>query len=291
LTGRWRTDPEESQKTLANQALAAARRRPAQLLLTYPLRHSARHDEAITMRSLLTQLSAVAALCLPLASQAFVLGPTSPGKWGPPAMGTGATVSYSFMGDGVSCAQEFVGCTNTSFATLFSGLPGWQTEVQDAFSAWSAVANITFIQVADDGAAFNAPTSSGDIRLGAHVFNGPGGVLAHGYYPPVNGGSAAGDIHFDVAEAWKIGFGGAGFDLFQVLAHEIGHAIGLDHTGVAGSLMNPFYTEAFAGAQADDIAGARFIYGRAVQHNVPEPAGLFLFGLALTAALAARRRA
>jgi hypothetical protein len=152
---------------------------------------------------------------------------------------------------------------------------GWEAAVTAAFAAWSAVADLTFVQVADDGAAFNAATTSGDIRIGGHVFDGPSGTLAHGFYPPVNGGSAAGDIHFDIAELWKVGFGGAGFDIFQVMAHELGHALGLDHTGVPNSLMNPFYTEAFSGPQADDIAGMQFIYGEAV---VPLPAALPLLG-------------
>lgn len=245
------------------------------------------------MRAILSRCALAVGLCLPLASQAYVLGPTTPGKWGPAAMGTGATVTYSFMADGVSCAAEFVGCTNTSFATLLAGVANWQTAVTQAFAAWSAVANITFQLVADDGAAFDAATTSGDIRLGSHAFDGAGGTLAHGYYPPVNSGSAAGDIHLDAGDAWKNGFGGPGFDLFQVLAHEIGHTIGLDHTAVPGSLMNPFYTEAFSGPQADDIAGARFIYGRNVQNpQLPEPgSAIALLGMGLAAVATARRTA
>ncbi len=50
-----------------------------------------------------------------------------------------------------------------------------------------------------------------------------------GNYPPDNAFSAAGDIHFDKDELWKIGFGGAGIDVFTIAAHEIGHAIGLGH--------------------------------------------------------------
>jgi hypothetical protein len=102
--------------------------------------------------------------------------------------------------------------------------------------------------------------------------------LTHGYYPPNNGASAAGDIHFDIAETWKLGFGGLGFSIFQVMAHELGHALGLEHTGVANSLMNPFYTEAFSGPQADDIAGMQYIYGRA---QVPEPTSMLLLGIGI----------
>lgn len=247
--------------------------------------------------NLIRKAAAIAVLWGALAAvpaSAFVLGPTSPGKWGSPTMGTGATVTYSFMADGTSCAGE---CSTsiTSLDTLFNSLgisdADWMGAVLAAFAAWSAVADITFVEVADLGEAFNAATQlSGDIRLGAHTFDGPGGTLAHGYFPPVNGASAAGDIHFDIAETWKVGFGGPGFDIFQVMAHEIGHAIGLDHTGVPNSLMNPFYTEAFLGLQADDIAGAQFIYG--ARQEVPEPgiAALFAVGLLGAAFGSARRR-
>jgi hypothetical protein len=239
------------------------------------------------MKRLLSLLVLVGTLSIPHVASAYTLGPTSPGKWGSPVMGTGATVTWSLTPSGTSCSQEFAGCTITSFA---DAMPvGWQSAVNAAFSMWSSVANLTFVQVPDDGSAFNTATTAGDIRLGLHAFDGVFGTLAHGYYPPVNGSTAAGDIHFDIAESWKIGLGGPGFDITQVLAHELGHALGLDHTGTPNSLMNPFYSEAFFGPQADDIAGMQFIYGRAVQ-PVPEPGALALVVLALLGLAATRRQ-
>ena len=213
-------------------------------------------------------------------ASAFVLGPTTPGKWGSATMGTGATVTYSYMADGVGCAEEFAGCTISAIDSFMGA--GATAAIDAAFDAWSAVADITFINVADQGEDFNAVSQlSGDIRLGGHLFDGAGGTLAHGFFPPANGSSAAGDIHFDIAELWKTGLGGAGFNIFQVAAHEIGHAIGLGHSNVANSLMGAFYTEAFSGLQQDDIEGAQFIYG--APNSVPEPltGALMLVGLAM----------
>lgn len=218
-----------------------------------------------------------AALFATMSASAFVLGPTAPGKWGPPAFGTGATVTYSYIADGVSCADAFLGCTISAISTFMP--MGAKAAIDAAFAAWSAVAEITFIETLDVGEAFNAVGASGDIRIGGHTFDGLGGTISHGFFPPVNSVSAAGDFHFDTAEIWKIGFGGPGFDIFQVAAHEIGHAIGLGHTLVPMSLLNPFYTEAFSGPQADDIAGAQFIYG--ASQAVPEPSVLVLVSIGL----------
>lgn len=219
-------------------------------------------------------------------SEDFVLGPTTPGKWGSPVFGEGATITWSLMATGTSCGSD---CP-TSFTHLEDFMPaGYLTAVSAAFAGWSAVADVTFLMVADDGAAWNTATTSGDIRLGGHTFDGAGGTLAHGFFPPANGATAAGDIHFDTAEAWTLGFSGPGFDIFQVLAHEIGHALGLSHTAEPASLMNPFYSESFSGPQADDIAGMQFIYGPAVS-DVPEPTTILLFGAGLLGLVTLKRK-
>ena len=209
-------------------------------------------------------------------------------KWGHSEFGTGASVTWSLAPTGTSCVVEFVGCTLTALEDFMPA--GFKTEVVKAFNAWEAVADLNFTEVLDDGTPFNSAIGSfGEIRLGGHMFDGISGILAHGFFPPPNGLSAAGDIHFDIAENWVVdGLDGnlATKDIFQITTHEIGHAIGLRHEFGTTALMNAFYSEQVSGLQPDDIAGAQALYGQ----PIPEPGTWLLFFSGLVG-LAAWRRA
>jgi Matrixin len=63
---------------------------------------------------------------------------------------------------------------------------------------------------------------------------------------------------------WKVGFDGdlQRYDLRYTFAHEIGHAIGLDHPAGAGQIMGYRYEERFRELQAGDVSGAVLLYGR-----------------------------
>ena len=88
-------------------------------------------------------------------------------------------------------------------------------------------------------------------------FDGPRGVLAHAF-PPEDG-----RVHFDEDERFTIN-GRPGTDLLELAVHEIGHAIGLAHSNVRGSIMWPFDTGYKANLRLhnDDIKGVQFLYGR-----------------------------
>jgi uncharacterized repeat protein (TIGR01451 family) len=209
----------------------------------------------------------------PPGSEAFV---THGSKWGAgsPFNGgsnqngpgiTGGTVTYSFMRDGVSHATETAG-VNTDVRTGLGVNQCVEAEIAQAFAAWSAVADIQFVQVVDNNAASDGAGATGDIRIGAHLIDGANGVLAHAFFPPPNGVSIAGDVHFDAGDHWSCSPGAGMFDIGFVALHELGHAIGLRHEPSIGdgghlAVMNPFYNPSLITLQSDDLNGAASIYG------------------------------
>ncbi len=176
----------------------------------------------------------------------------------------GGVVTYSFIANGVSHAFEQVFLPTADNNLRFSSLPTYsscfETEIVRAFAMWSAVANIQFQRVSDNGVPTNGNGASGDIRIGAHTFDGPLGILAHAFFPPPTANTAAGDLHFDRAEFWTCDT--RGFDIGIVATHEIGHSIGLQHEERGAlAIMNPFYNADLPFLTSDDIIGARSIYG------------------------------
>jgi Matrixin/Putative peptidoglycan binding domain len=125
-----------------------------------------------------------------------------------------------------------------------------RTLVQGAFARWAAVTPLTFTEVTS-GEDITIRFVTGDHGDG-NPFDGPGNVLAHAWYPA---DPLSGDTHFDEDEEWTE------FQLGQVALHELGHALGLDHSTVAEAVMWPFFDGTHPELHEDDMAGIHSLYG------------------------------
>ncbi|XP_073646019.1 matrix metalloproteinase-17 isoform X2 [Tursiops truncatus] len=108
-----------------------------------------------------------------------------------------------------------------------------------ALKVWSDLTPLNFHEVAGSAADIQIDFSTADHN-DRYPFDGPGGAVAHAFFPGDH--HTAGDTHFDDDEAWTFRSSDAhGMDLFAVAVHEFGHAIGLSHVAATRSIMQPYY--------------------------------------------------
>ncbi|MEZ5400044.1 MAG: matrixin family metalloprotease [Bryobacteraceae bacterium] len=164
-------------------------------------------------------------------------------------------VGEGWDGPGAAAAQLGYRIRNVS-----SKIPEDQgrAEIERALLAWAKVARVTFVPASQAGGARSLDIS---FASGAHgdpfPFDGAGKVLAHTFYPaPPNPEPLAGDMHLDDAEPWRVG---TDIDLYSVVLHELGHALGLGHSDKPGAVMYAYYQKLDALTE-EDIRAVRTLY-------------------------------
>ncbi len=165
------------------------------------------------------------------------------------------TYGYGWDGPGLGAAN--VGYVYSHLTAQLAPSAAEQA-IERAMAEWSKAAAITWTQTTATAArqTINVVFASYDHGDG-YPFDGPGGVLAHTFYPaPINAEPIAGDMHFDDSEHWSLG---GSTDLFSVALHELGHALGLGHSDNPAAAMYPYY-KAATGLSSLDIATVQTLY-------------------------------
>lgn len=126
---------------------------------------------------------------------------------------------------------------------------------------WSDVADLTF----------DLAPSNGDLILDTGSIDGPGRTLAYFQLPSSDGFLGRLEGRADDDERWN-----EVIPLADVIAHEVGHALGLGHTNVPRQLMNPILSSIRTPQAAWDIPQVQARYGapktpQPVPPTPPEP--------------------
>ena len=140
----------------------------------------------------------------------------------------------------------------------------WFAVYQATFDNLAAISGLRFVyEPADDGTTISGGSLlgalglRGDIRISGHPIDGNNGTLAYAYFPDI------GDVVIDTDDTYFNTISNNSIRLHNILEHEIGHSLGLDHVCPvnATKLMEPFINTNFRGSQFDDIYSHQRNYG------------------------------
>jgi hypothetical protein len=183
-------------------------------------------------------------------------------RWSLPADGSPRIITYRLVTETLRFpnARNCRGLAPLDGLAAASGvLPATvKEEARAAFAMWEAAANIVFMEAPEGAPA--------DILIGAQT-EPEGWAFADVFYDAGAAGAvkpiSQALVCLNPGKRWKVGFDGdlKAYDLRYTLAHEIGHAIGLDHPAGASQIMHFKYEERFRALQPGDIRGAVALYG------------------------------
>ncbi len=175
-------------------------------------------------------------------------------------------LSLSFAPDGTPIASD----SSNLFQTLDSQFPtpaSWQSVIVQAFQTWAAETNVSVGLVSDSGAPFGVAglmqgdPRFGDIRIGARPMSND--VMSITVPPdPYYSGTLSGDMILNSSANLNPS------DLYDVVLHEAGLALGLSESTDPNSVMYPQLNPQ-ATLSAGDIANIQALYGT----PAPDPNG------------------
>jgi hypothetical protein len=213
-------------------------------------------------------------------------------RWAPEAATPVTVITYSILKGPytVQSDKSILSPSNCArmhaFADIVTATPAIseeaaKEELQSAFQAWEAAANVEFVEIADPRLA-NIVIGSADDPGGRAFANlsyrtekgltpvtmalGKPRSASSGADAPGDGSPVAIDqayVCLNGKSRWKKGFDGNldVYDLRHTFTHEVGHAIGLDHPDSTGAVMAFRYDERVHDLQASDVAAAQRLYG------------------------------
>ena len=130
-----------------------------------------------------------------------------------------------------------------------------RSEIKRAFDYWTQASGLKFEEVLVSRPADMVIDFAKMDHTDGYPFDGRGGDLAHAFFPQ------DGRIHFDMDELFTLNSTDYNFRL--IAAHEIGHALGVEHIFEQGSLMYPYYSGYVDGSPLApvDVDAIKTLYG------------------------------